>query len=125
MRKPTKNKVKLSLIDDYIKIVLINNFFQNDILLNDLSLESKVAEIRQLNNHIKLIYEQLFETLKLNDTSLMILKNDLKQNNQMFNLETNSNFNHTPKIVEKAYNDLIDISQNLNEKLKVLRVKLA
>lgn len=125
MRNPTKNKVKLSLIDDYIKIVLINNFFQNDILLNDLSLERKVAEIRQLNNHIKLIYEQLFEMLKLNDTSLMILKNDLNQNNKMFNLETNSNFNHTPKIVEKAYNDLIDISQNLNEKLKVLRVKLA
>lgn len=125
MCKLTKNKVKLSLIDDYIKIVLINNFFQNDILLNDLSLEGKVTEIKQLNNRIKLIYEQLFDILKLNDTSLMILKNDLKQNNQMFTLETNSGFNHTPKIVEKAYNDLIDISQNLNEKLKVLRVKLA
>ena len=118
-----RNKVKLSLIDDYIQIYLINNFCLSveKIKLTDeqffLLNENKLA-CSKLNEN----YLYLFEKLKLKDLSLNLLLKDLKDNNMMFQKEKNNNFstlNHTLFETKKA---LELISTNLNSKLKLLNI---
>jgi len=122
----TKNKVKLSLIDDYVKIVLIKNFFDNsfDNLNLDEQVRNAIQQTRSLNCQLEDFYEKLITKLKLDDISFDILKHDLTQNNQLFLRQANQNFEHFPQIVGKTSSDIINIVKELAQKLKVLKVDM-
>ena len=99
----TKNKIKLSLIEDYIKIVLIKNFYSNSFDDIDLSAESRklLDNCKKLNQLLLSTYELLLDKLNLNDISLDILKQELKQNNLMFLREKTDNFSWQDLIQDK------------------------
>ena len=61
----TKNKLKLSLIDDYIKIILIKNFYNNSFKnfnINENTL-SIMTETKQLNKSLEKFYDYLLTKL--------------------------------------------------------------
>lgn len=118
-----KRQIKLNLIQDYIKIVVFKNFFDNDFTKLD---EKFVTEdfnfTKNKVNDTFLVYDKILKKLKLNDLSLLILKKDLKQNNIMYEQLKNKNFSNlqgTLNIIQTNINKiLIDLSINL----KVLKL---
>lgn len=121
----TKNKLKLSLIEDYIKIVLIKNFFRNSFEGLNLSEQDKqvVDCSKNLNQILFSTYELLFERLKLNNLSLDILKQELEQNNLMFLEQKSLNFKGFKEVCTKNLNQLSEINSNLKPKLEKLKIK--
>lgn len=112
-----RKKIKLSLIDDYVKIILINNLYKNSIeclVLND-EILNLIINIKNLSTHLKCEYDKIFEKLKLNDVSLLILKKELNLNNSLFNSlnTTDSKFIHSTltKIDETLKNILMDFKE--------------
>ena len=101
-----KNKIKLSLIEDYIKLQLINK------------LKINPTQNTYLINNLIDLYEDLFIKLKMNDLSLLILKKELKT--------TNFSAHDTNKKLEifNSYNNFLNnILLNLKTKLQVLKLK--
>lgn len=120
----TKNKLKLSLIDDYIKIVLIKNFYSNsfeDVDLNDESIKL-MDSCKKLNQLLFSTYELLLEKLKLNEVSLDVLKQELELNNLMFLKEKAENFSHLNELCNKNTKLLTAINLNLKTKLEKLKI---
>ena len=117
----TKNKIKLSLIDDYIKIVLIKNFLNNSFSAFELNKE----QTDQINHSKTLVclldktYNSIFDKLKLNDLSFEILKKELSQNNILFLRTTASKLN---QILNSNNLTLNIILKNLKIKLINLKV---
>lgn len=115
-----KNKIKLSLIDDFIQISLISNFCcsvdnfkvsSDQILLNE-----------NLNLVLKLkdIYMSVVKKLKLYDTPFIILVSELNKNNTLFEKEKCFNFKNINQTLEKMKKVLTQISAELDSKLKLL-----
>ena len=119
-----KKRVKLSLIEDYLQIMLIHNFCSNSFenLENYINFKNILIKIKQFETELKLIYENLFSILKMNDLSLLILKKDIKENNVMFQLEKEQNFNCIIQTMHKTEIKLNQISNNLSIKLKELKI---
>ena len=63
-----RNKIKLLLIEDYIKLKSINYIFNTSNNCENFNI--------RINNLID-VYEDLFVKLKMNDLSLLLLKKDL------------------------------------------------
>ena len=120
----TKNKIKLSLIDDYIKIVLIKNFYSNSFEEVDITDDNKTLmdTSKKLNQVLFSTYELLFEKLKLNDASLDVLKQDLEKNNLMFLQKQSQNFADLKEIFTKQIDLLNNINLNLKSKLNRLKI---
>lgn len=122
----TKNKIKLTLIDDYIKICLIKNFLCNNFNQIDLpnSYLNEVEKLKQLNATLEQIYCEIFEKLHLNNLSLDILKKDLKHNNSQFENEEKKNNTNYTKLIDQSNNQLNSILFHLKEKLQVLKLNI-
>ena len=120
-----KKRVKLSLIEDYLQIMLIHNFCSNSFeeLKNHNDFSDKLTQIKQFETELKLVYENLFNILKMNDLSLLILKKELKENNIMFQLEKKQNFRCIIQTMRKIEFKLGQISNNLSIKLKELKIR--
>ena len=117
----TRRKIKLSLIDDYIKIVQIKNFSNNsfdEFTLNEKS-ERNLTEIHNLSTLLEKTLESLFETLKLNDLSFCILKKELDQNNSLFFKTNSQNVEHNITISLLTINTIIS---NLKSKIDNLKI---
>ena len=111
----TKKKIKLSLIDDYIKIMLIKQFYKNySQLLNTPCLESTEQQALTLEN----TYNLIFKLLKMDDLSLDILKKQLQNNSK--NILTNSE--NLKSILEKSKLEISLIEKNLPEKMSKLKI---
>ena len=119
-----KRQIKLSLIDDYVQILLIHNFLQNKFekceFDNDLII--LLEELKQININLKSNYEKLIQFVKLDDISFLLLKRELKDNNHIFLLEKRNNFSFILKTIIIMKNKMLEISGNLNEKLKKLNI---
>ena len=117
----TRRKIKLSLIDDYIKIVQIKNFSNNsfdEFTLNEKS-ERNLTEIHNLSTLLEKTLESLFETLKLNDLSFCILKKELDQNNSLFFKTNSQNVEHNITISLLTINTIISNLKSNIDNLKI------
>lgn len=118
-----KNKIKLSIIEDYIQLLVIDNFFKNDFstleegLNKDLFLKTK-----NLHKELLFNFNQTLEILKMNDLSLLILKKDLKDANHIYLKEKNSNFSTLNSTLKDINTKLKLLSLNLEKKQKELNL---
>ena len=121
-----KRKVKLSLIDDYIRIILIENFYNNSFDAFNLDEETLklLNKTKTFNLQLKNIYDELLEKLNLNDISLLILKKELKTNNTMFKRISNKSFLNLLEVCERNNLELNLIELNLKQKLKTLKLTI-
>lgn len=118
-----KNKIKLSLVDDYIKIIIIKNFFNNQIENISTNCFDLLKSTQNLDIMLEKIFENLFEQLKMNDSSLALLKKELKENNSLFLTLKRNNFSDLEKTLKTSNNLLINIMENLKKKTQSLRLK--
>ena len=109
-----KNKIKLSLIDDYVKLVIFENFLNND------ERNSTTLKIASVNSRLKKIYDELFKKLNMNDCSLLLLKKQLKQNSQLQLICNQQNRND---LLNHINSEINKISSQLKQKLGKLKVK--
>lgn len=114
-----KNKMKKSLIDDFVKISLISNFYSS---IKKLNITNNVLLIENINLSLKLkkAYLSLITQLKLNDLSFNILISDLNKNNNLFEKERKSNYANLANTLEETKKVLTRISVELDSKLKLL-----
>lgn len=120
-----KNKIKLSLIEDYISIFFIKNFFENDFSSIPLSDQDKdiFLETKKQTNSLFIIYESVFKRIKMYDLSLLILKKELKDNNILYAQTQNKNFHNISQTINQFKQKLIQITNSLIEKQKLLKLK--
>lgn len=120
----TKKKIKLSLIEDYILICLVNNFYLNS--FNSLAdeIRSLFEQTKQLNSQLKDTYELMFNKLKMNDLSLLILKKELKENNSLYKISKLQNFANIATTIESFNEKLTNILNNLPSKTTKLKLKV-
>ncbi len=116
-----KNKIKLSLIDDYCKIVTIENFFKNWFPLKFFD-DNLSKQIQLTNQNLKNFYEKLFCELMLNDCSLILLCSQLKSNNQLFQISKKNNFENLHSFIKVTNEAQQQILSNLKEKLLKLKI---
>ena len=119
-----RNKVKLSLIDDYINILLVENFFNNDIDIKNFktTTQEKYEKLKTLTSTLKSNYDKVFESLKLNDLSLLILKKELKNNNSFFQNVKQNNFELLDRKLDKTLKFLTKIFTCFCEKIHFLKL---
>lgn len=120
-----KNKIKLSLIEDYISIFFIKNFFENDFSSIPLSDQDKdiFLETKKQTNSLFIIYESVFKRIKMYDLSLLILKKELKDNNILYAQTQNKNFHNISQTINQFKQKLIQITNSLIGKQKLLKLK--
>ncbi len=109
-----KSKIKLTLIDDYIKLVTFGNFFMS---YKDANIDSNMVA---LNRAVKMAYDTIFEKLKMNNVSLILLKQQLNQNSELFNLTKTETIE---KLLTKIYSNINQIADSLSNKMEQLKVK--
>lgn len=120
-----KNKIKLSLIEDYISILFIKNFFENDFSSIPLSDQDKdiFLETKKQTDSLFIIYESVFKRIKMYDLSLLILKKELKDNNILYAQTQNKNFHNISQTINQFKQKLIQITNSLIGKQKLLKLK--
>ena len=109
----TKEKLKLSLLDDYIQVIQVNKICVN---LKFLSLnqdcQSIVSKILNISNGLLQAYDKLLCKFNLMNISLIVLKRELQ-----FSYIDRLMFNeHTLK--KEDYNILLNKIKNINTRLK-------
>ena len=109
----TKSKLKLSLLDDYIKVIQINKICIN---LKLLSLTSDcrciISKIIDISKGLLQAYDKLFFKFNLMDISLTILKRELqfdKIGQMIMNMD---------KLKKDDYLIILDKIKDINTKLK-------
>lgn len=120
-----KSKIKLSLIEDYIKIMLANNFFNND-FDHTLSENQMILfnETKKLDAELKILFEYILNQLKLNDNSLQVLNQQLQKNNNLFNLEKQNCFSNLTNTLFMLNDELKKLKHNLKNKLNTLNFEV-
>ena len=119
-----KQKLKLSLIDDYVQISLIKNFLNNSFENIQFTNESVslMKSTQDLDIMLEQIYVSIFKALKLNDASFLVLKKELSENNSLFLNTKNCNFENLDYILSQSN---LKLTQILNElKIKLIKLKL-
>ena len=111
-----KNKIKLSLVDDYVKLVIFENFFNS---YNSFA-GIEVVQKRNQNSQLRKVYDIMFEKLRMNDCSLLLLKQQLKANN---NLSYICNKQTEQDIINKIFDSINKIEANLKDKIRLLKIK--
>lgn len=117
-----KNKVKLSLIDDYIKIILIKNFLNSTFNENNTGCVALLQNTQELDSQLEKIYEALFAKLKMNDLSFDILKKELKENNSLFLKTKQNNFLNLENTLNNSNLQLNVIFNSLKSKISNLKI---
>ena len=101
-----KNKIKLSLVDDYIKIFYMQKIFQNTYF------NSEYDGFSAMVNRLCVAYENLFFKIGFMDDKYLLLKQELNKINLIDFKFIN--------ILEKQQ-EINEIYKNLNKKLKKLK----
>lgn len=115
-----RKKITLSLIDDYIKILVIKNFINNNFNQHNLS-KSSLETLKittYLNNILEDTYNKIFHQLKVDTLSLLILKKELKKSNSLF--LQNKNMKST---INKYFLESVNIYRETPKKFKLLKLK--
>ena len=115
-----KSSVKNSIIDDYISIILIDNFCNNFSFLNNK--KTIVNDLHDLCKHLKQTYNELINIINLNDISFEVLNEQLSQNNQMYFIQKNQNFLNLKVFCIENINRLNKIKLTLKDKLLKLKI---
>ena len=116
-----KSKIKLSLIEDYIEIMKIENFFSNSFV--DIEFDKSIfKKCYNLNCKLSKAYNKLFESLKMYDLSLLILRKELKHNNVIYNNLQLNNFKDINQTLLLLLSSLNQTFKNLLPKLKQLKI---
>lgn len=110
-----KRKLKLSLIEDYIKIVNIKTIC-HCLLVNTNEEKELINSIVKKCNNLISCYEKLIFKLNLMDLSFMILKKELFTNEN----RTINNFKYNNLYISKVQQELILIEQAFYLKIKQL-----
>lgn len=121
-----KNRIKLSLIDDYIKIITMKNFLNNS--FDDVEISSTssllLEKLQKANNKLENVLEKLLTCLNLKDSSFAILKTELEQNNKLFEFLQIKHFKNLEQILSSSYFELHKIDCSLNDKASALHINL-
>lgn len=117
-----KTNLKLSLIDDYVQIVLIENFCKNKISTICSNLSTNIHKIQKHCSLLKSFYEKVINLLKLNNVSFLVLQKQLSLNNTLYEKEKLNNFLNTHKIINQFEETLNTISKNIKQKLTKLKL---
>ena len=123
MRLFIKNKIKILLIDDFVKISLISNFyyslniFKTETIKN-FNLSDKLA-LDLKNKYIKII-----KKLNLNDQSFDLLLTELNLNNKLFEREYSENFKNLNRTLNETKKVLTEIANSLDYKLKLFNITI-
>jgi len=110
-----KNKIKLSLVDDYVKLVIFENFFNSYNRLDEIDISNQ----QHKNSQLKKVYDAMFEKLHMNDCSLLLLKQQLKDNN---NLSSMCNEENEHDLLEKVFDSINKIERELKCKMHTLKI---
>jgi len=114
-----KEKLKLSLIDDYIKILSIENFnlgVRKDILEEfdtNVYLQTKTLDLS-----LKTAYEFVFKKIKAVDMSYVILKREIESLPKVYDVGLDKET--LKKNIHENFKYLKDINENLIKKIKKL-----
>lgn len=120
MRLTKRKELKLSLIDDYVKIVIAKRFFSN--MFNSNIADHQIFQsTRTLTKNLEKIYDLILKKLKLNNLSLLILKKELKTNNSLYLIEKNNNFINTLETTNKIFDVLKSIECSVANKIKYFK----
>lgn len=119
-----KLNMKLSIIDDYIQIKLIKNFCNNDFSLfcNNICID-RINKTKEKCITLLNLYEQIINTLKLDDTSFLVLKQQLEINNSLYLKEQTSSFVNLSKLCDSFETTIDEILKNIKDKLTKLQIK--
>ena len=118
-----KNKLKLSIIEDYIQVLAIDNFFNNDFSSFHHSFNNKTFNLVKQKHLLTIFqYNKTLEKLKMNDLSLLILKKQLKSYNYIFQNLKQGDYSIGNSILTELSNKLDALSVSLKEKQKELKI---
>lgn len=119
-----KNKIKMSIIEDYIKLLAFENFFKNDFSIIDSNILN-VDLLATTNQKFVVVFDNYNHTLKrlkMNDLSLLILKKELKDCNFLFLKQQETNFKNINSTIHNIDIQLELLNFNLNKKQKELNI---
>ena len=121
-----KSKLKLSLIDDYTKIIILKNFFKNP--FDDVEMDSTSSFLFQnLKNEtadLEQTYNNLLQILNLKDSSFDVLCEQLSVNNTQFELLKANNFSTLQSTLIVAKQSLGYIRATLNERIACFKLNV-
>ena len=107
-----RKQIKMSLIKDYVFLMCVKNFCNNS--FDDFAYVLQPIKTLSEQNHLLFqTYNKIFEKLKMNDLSLLILRKETKDDNSLFLNEKQNNFettNETVKFLQTKQNNLNTLS---------------
>ena len=119
-----KRQIKLSIIDDYTKIILLKNFLNNS--FDGVELDSTSSflfiNLKEKTETLEKIYNQLISHLNLKNTSFCVLEQELNMNNQQFELLKLRNFDKLQSNLLLALQKINNIFSSLPEKLNCFKL---
>jgi len=119
-----KNRIKLSLIKDYAFLLVVKNFcnnFENTTINFDQNL---FQSLKEQNQNLYNTYNFLFEKLKMNDLSLLILRKEIKDDNSIFLTEEHRNFKTTNNTLKALSLKHEFLQKELKNKINDLKLNL-
>lgn len=122
MKFTKRKELELSLIDDYIKIIIARNFFDN-MFNSNISEHKNFQNTKLLTQNLEKIYDLILKKLNLDNLSLLILKKELKTNNSLYLIEKNNNFINTIETTNKIFDVLQSIECSVANKIKHFKFK--
>ena len=117
-----KNKIKMSLIEDYIQLCLVQNFCNNDFSFVNNQTNFLFMQLQQTLKIVLSIYNQTFIKLRMNDLSLLILKKELKNRNYLYYREEQNEFKNLDNTLNILSAKVENIIKCLKEKQKALKL---
>ena len=115
-----KSAIKLSLIDDYISIVLIENFCRN---FHELEEYEFVKSLKSSTEALKVVVDEILDLLHLKNDSFLILTEQLSENNNLYKQQKLENFQNLKDFCNRNLCLLNGINLNLKDKLLKLKIK--
>lgn len=118
-----KKQIKMSLINDYVFLMCVKNFCNNS--FDCFTYENQQIKTLSEQNHLLFqTYNKIFEKLKMNDISLLILKKETKHDNSIFLNEQQNNFISTNETIKQLQAKQNILTNELGNKLEMLKLTL-
>lgn len=114
-----RQKLKLSLVEDYIKVVGLSSFCSNCLKNSGQEYINSLSGIKILVDEIQKAYDKLLFKYNIMDVSLLVLKKELKENSSLQNAKSFDSVNSIENI-EKCKKSVKDIYVSLQQKLNKL-----
>lgn len=118
-----RKEVKMSLIKDYVFLMCVKNFCNNLFASYEINNQT-IKSLNKQNNLLFETYTKIFEKLKMNDLSLLILRKETKDNNCLYLKEKHNNFQTTHETIKLLQTKQNRLTTELPNKLEILRLKL-